>query len=248
MGTRKNGSMSAARAAKAGPSGPGNLLTSILLVFPLLLFYEVGVLFTDTMNGADFITQTLIHLVGIKGFIWVQVGLVIAFLILVLWLRNRQQFTPRIFIPVLLESGIYALTLGTFIIFVMVDLLGIDPRLSVESPIAQASVFDRLVLSVGAGVHEEIVFRLILLTGLAVAGERLLKLRPWLAIVLALLISSVLFSLAHHIGPMGEPLRVGVFVYRFIAGIIFGLLYQFRGFAIVVYTHALYDIYVLLLS
>jgi hypothetical protein len=50
----------------------------------------------------------------------------------------------------------------------------------------------------------------------------------------------------HHIPPYGDALHIGVFVFRVLAGCFFGLVYWFRGFAIVVYTHALYDVYVLL--
>jgi hypothetical protein len=224
----------------------GNLLTSLLLVFPLLLFYEVGVLFTDVMNGADFLTQTLLHFFGIKGFIGIQAGLVVCFSLLVFYLRRHQQFHMRVFIPILLESGIYALTMGTLIVFLMVDLLHINPQLAAGTPIARAGFFDRLILSVGAGVHEEIVFRLFLLGGISFLGEKVFNLRKFLAVLLALFLSSILFSAAHHLGPMGEPLRYGVFVYRVIAGMIFGTLFQFRGLAIAVYTHALYDIYVLI--
>jgi membrane protease YdiL (CAAX protease family) len=67
------------------------------------------------------------------------------------------------------------------------------------------------------------------------------------ALVISLLLSSILFSVAHHVGPFGDPLRVGVFVYRAMAGLFFACLYQFRGFPIAVYTHALYDIYVMLI-
>ena len=227
----------------------GNLLTGIVLVFPLFLLYELGVLFTDVMNGADLITQSLIRLVGVKGFVIVQVALGLIMLGLILYLRRHQRFNLRIFIPVLLESGIFALTMGTLIVFVMVDLLHIDPRLAAAAgdPVARAGIFERLVLSVGAGVHEELVFRLILLGGLAALGEHVLKQRRWVAVLAAFVISSVLFSLAHHVGPLGEPLRLGVFVYRAIAGMFFGALCQFRGFASAVYTHALYDIYVMIL-
>jgi hypothetical protein len=61
------------------------------------------------------------------------------------------------------------------------------------------------------------------------------------------LVSSALFSAAHHVGPLGDPLRLGVFTYRMLAGIVFGLIFWFRGFAVAVYTHALYDMYVMLL-
>ena len=225
-----------------------NLLTSLLLVFPLLVFYEIGVRFTDKLNGADFITITLLKLVGSDGYFYVQAALVVAYLGLVLYVRRRHEFIIRHFIPVVLESGVYALTMGTLIIFVMVDLLGIDPRLAAGTdPLLGRGVFDRLVMAVGAGVHEELVFRLLLLNALIFFNQKVLDLRPWLAIALAFVVSSLLFAGAHHIGPLGESLRLGVFTYRAMAGLFFAALYQFRSFSIAVYTHAIYDAYVFLL-
>ena len=227
-----------------------NLLTDLILVLPLLIFYGVGVLFSQgAVNGADFLTQSLLLLFGPRGYLVFQGGLVLAFLVLVLTLRRRQDFELNQFVPVVLESGIYALTMGTLIIFVMVDLLGIDPRLAAGAadPLLGRGVFDRLVMAVGAGVHEELVFRLILLNGLIFLGQKVLDLRPWLAVTMAFLVSSLLFAGAHHIGPLGEPLRLGVFTYRAMAGLFFASLYQFRSFSIAVYTHAIYDAYVFLL-
>lgn len=227
-----------------------NLLTSLILVLPLLIFYGVGVLFSQgAMNGADFLTQSLLLLLGPRGYLAFQGGLVLAFLVLVLTLRRRQDFELNQFVPVVLESGIYALTMGTLIIFVMVDLLGIDPRLATAAadPLAGKGILDRLVMAVGAGVHEELVFRLILLNGVIVFGRKVLDLRPWLAVGLAFLVSSLLFAGAHHVGPLGESLRLGVFTYRAMAGLFFAALYHYRSFAIAVYTHAIYDAYVFLL-
>lgn len=219
----------------------------MVLVLPLLIFYEVGVLFTDVMNGADFVTQTLIKLIGLRGFIALQAGIVLIFFALALHLRRKQKFEMGLFVPVLLESGVYALTMGTFILFVMTDLLGIDPRLSTALTLKSVGLFDKLVLSVGAGIYEELVFRVGLFGGLALLCHRVLNLRLTVALVISLLLSSILFSVAHHVGPFGDPLRVGVFVYRAMAGLFFACLYQFRGFPIAVYTHALYDVYVMLI-
>lgn len=225
-----------------------NLLTSLVLVLPLLVFYEIGVLTSDQMNGADLITSTLVRAFGVQGLIWTQLGLMAVVVGIAIYLRRNQQLSVRHILPVLVESLIYALMMGTFIIFVMVDLMGIDPRLA-AAPLAKAGIFQRLVMSVGAGVHEEFVFRLLLLGGLvALMTKTHMVKQPWVAFLVALLISSVLFSAVHHIGPLGDPLRVGVFVYRTIAGVLFGLLYQFRGFAIAVYTHTLYDVYVLIFA
>jgi len=225
-------------------------LTSLLLVFPLFVVYQIGVLsMPSTYNGADLITSQLLRLLhGNSGtYLLINVGLAIAFFVLVLVLRKKNTFDPRLFVPVLFESAIYALTMGSLICFVMIDFLHIDPKLFIGCATgpSQASPAAKLVLSLGAGVHEELVFRLIMVGGGVWLFERALGMRRWIAVVLAFAISSVLFSAAHHIIG-GEPFRVGAFTYRVLCGLVFATIFQTRGFAVAVYTHALYDIYVLL--
>ena len=104
-----------------------------------------------------------------------------------------------------------------------------------------------IVMSVGAGFWEETTFRLGLLTGIVGLCERGIGMRRILAILVGFVLSSLVFSAVHHIPPYGDPLLLGVFTFRFMAGICFGLLFWFRGFAVAAYTHALYDVYVLIL-
>jgi membrane protease YdiL (CAAX protease family) len=134
--------------------------------------------------------------------------------------------------------------MGSLIVFVMTRVLHVSPRLA--GGIAGQGLGTRFVMSLGAGVWEETIFRLGIMTGLVMLLERVLGMGRWVAVVLALLVSSVLFSAMHHIPPYGDPLQLGVFTFRVLAGCFFGLIYWFRGFAIAVYTHALYDVYVLL--
>lgn len=225
-------------------------LTSLLLVFPLFVVYQIGVLsMPSTYNGADLITSQMLHLLhGNAGaYLAINVALALAFLVLVLVLRRKNTFDPRLFVPVLFESAIYALTMGSLICFVMIDFLHIDPKLFIGCATGpeQASPAAKLVLSLGAGVHEELLFRLIMVGGGVWLFERALGLRRWIAIALAFAISSVLFSAAHHVIG-GEPFHVGAFTYRILCGLVFATIFQTRGFAVAVYTHALYDIYVLL--
>jgi len=226
---------------------PKNLLTSLVLVFPLFLVYQVGVLFTLPMlNGADFLTVFLFRNLGLStgAYLAYTVAVAVAFVIAVALLRRKQKFDPKLIVPVFVESAIYALTMGSLIVFVMTRVLHVSPRLA--GGIAGQGLGTRFVMSLGAGVWEETIFRLGIMTGLAVLLERVLGLGRWVAVALALLVSSVLFSAMHHIPPYGDPLQLGVFVFRVLAGCFFGLIYWFRGFAIAVYTHALYDVYVLL--
>jgi hypothetical protein len=227
-----------------------NLLTSLVLVFPLFLAYQLAVaLLPGVGNGADLITSRLVALLHTKtNYLLFNLGLALAFALLVLLLRRKQQFDLRLFLPVVLESAVYALTMGTLILYGM-GLLGIHPTLAVEPGAAAAQPelggpLTRVALSIGAGVNEELVFRLILLTLLVALFQKAMGLKPWAAVALGFLLSSALFSAAHHVVG-GEPWRAGVFVYRLFCGLFFAALFQWRGFAVAVYTHALYDVWVM---
>ncbi|HWM88133.1 MAG TPA: CPBP family intramembrane glutamic endopeptidase [Kofleriaceae bacterium] len=235
------------------PFGRGDLAVSLLLVFPLFLAYEVGVMFSPTVNGVDFVTRWVFAAVGYdrERFLLVHLIMALGFLGLLLHLRRKRTFQLRVFPPMLLESVLYAATMGTVIALLMERVLGLgvdpggqlglDPAELGESVRAQA-----VVMSLGAGVHEELVFRLGLMGGGA-AALLLIGLGRGLSVGLALAVSAVLFSAAHHAGPLGEPFDNGVFVYRLLAGVVFGLIFYFRSLAHAVYTHFLYDLYVLLL-
>jgi hypothetical protein len=223
-----------------------NLLTSVVLVFPLFLLYQLAVIAlpNEVGNGADLITGRLIALLGGSrlNYLALDGAMLAAFVIAVALLRRKQRFDVRLFVPVVLESGVYALTMGAAIVYVM-GLLGINPALAVGG--AKPGVLVRIALSLGAGVNEELVFRLMMLPALALFFEKLVGMRRALAVAGAFVVSSLLFSAAHHVIG-GEPWRLGAFTYRFFCGLIFASLFQFRGFAVAVYTHALYDIYVML--
>ena len=113
---------------------PRNLLTSLILVFPLLLTYQIGVLFTLPMlNGADFVTVLLFRTFGLgTGGYLAFVGVVLLlFLIALVILRRKQHFNPTVVIPVVLESSIYALTMGSLIVLLMTRVFGLSPQLAV---------------------------------------------------------------------------------------------------------------------
>jgi hypothetical protein len=226
---------------QVSPFGHGDIPTSLLLIFPLFLAYEVGVMFSPTVNGVDFVTRWVFAAVGYdrERYLYVHLGLAVAFLALLIYLRAKRGFTLKILPPVLIESVIYALTLGTAIVFIMDRVLGLGA--GELGGRAQA-----VVMSLGAGVHEEMVFRLGLMGG-AIAALTLARLSRGPAIVLALAASAALFSAAHHAGPLGEPFDTSVFVYRLLAGVAFGLIFYFRSLAHAVYAHFLYDVYVMVL-
>jgi hypothetical protein len=229
-------------------------LTSLMLVFPLFLVYEIGVLFIPrAYNGVDIITAEIERLVHgrLPLYVGLNASLCVLFVVAVFYFRNKHQFEPRRFWSVLAESTVYALTMGSLICFVMVDLLHVDPRLSLVPPAHTGAApsmgpIAGIIVALGAGVHEELVFRVLLLGGVVALLTGPLRVRRGLAVAIGFIVSSVLFSAAHHIIG-GEPFRMGAFVYRILCGLFFASLYEWRGLAIAVYTHALYDIYVFFL-
>lgn len=107
-----------------------------------------------------------------------------------------------------------------------------------------------IVLSLGAGLYEEIAFRV----GLFGLVARLLRLfvqppfRRLLCVVGWAIVTSAAFSAWHYLGPFAEPFDLRSFVFRWVCGLAFVGIYALRGFAPAVWTHALYDIWVLVLQ
>lgn len=104
----------------------------------------------------------------------------------------------------------------------------------------------RLTLSLGAGLYEELLFRVVIVALLANGFRLLFGVSRVTAGVGATVIGALLFSAFHYVGPLGEPVRLESFVFRALAGLAFSGLYLTRGFGITAWTHALYDVAVLL--
>jgi len=231
-------------------SSSPSVVTLALLVFPVFAIYQIGVPFSPVLNGVDLVTTLTLSLVERSLLLYLGLnGLLIAAFVGVLFLgRARGGFDARVFAPLLVESGIYALCMGSLIVFVMRELLGLGSLLAIPAAAAalnELGLLDRIVVSCGAGFHEELIFRLILFGGMAWLLERGLGARRWLALGSAALVSAFLFSLVHHLGSLGEPFAMGPFVYRFLSGLFFAALLKARNFAVAVYTHTIYDIFVL---
>ena len=217
------------RPASTIDTGRGELEASLVLVFPLLLAYEIGVLFAGRVNGADVVTRALYATIGSRTvYLLLHVAIAAIFL---LWIRRGHRWGTlrlEVVLPVVLEAAIYAFTLGSAITLVLQHVLGLG------------ITGNSLVSALGAGVHEELVFRLGLLVG-CVALFRGLG-RGGVAIAFA--ISAVIFAAAHHAGANGEPFTAHAFAFRTLAGLAFAAIFWFRSLAHAVYAHVLYDLVV----
>ncbi|MFA5252067.1 MAG: CPBP family intramembrane glutamic endopeptidase [Phycisphaerae bacterium] len=105
-----------------------------------------------------------------------------------------------------------------------------------------------VVTGIGAGIYEELVFRLILIIALMVLFQDAFQLGHKVSIILSIFISAALFGAYHHIVYLGgqfiqsSPFNWAEFSFRTIAGIYFAVLFAIRGFGITAGAHAFYDI------
>lgn len=223
-------------------------LTNLFLVLPLFGIYHLGVLtqmrhsrqgFTWVGNGMDFLTGTVLALVhgDIMAYTAIAAGVTILLGLLILRARRQSSLHPRLFIPVLLESALYAL--------IVASLIGSIVRTFGLGVLDQEGLPAQIIASCGAGLHEELVFRMGIFAGLGYLLSR--RMKPWLGWLIALGFSSVLFSAVHYLPPLGDAFSLSSFVFRLLCGVAFAIIYQLRGFAIAAWTHALYDIFYFML-
>ena len=230
---------------------------SLSFALPLLLFYQVlAVLLAhgtrSVRNGADVILQSLF--VAVAGS-WGPVVFMVCLIGVGLWLvardlRRGSRLRPSIFCGMLAEALLLALLFGFMVGGVTNGVLG---GLQIHHILANPAGGDldrwtRLMLSLGAGIYEELLFRVLLVGALAAAARALLGWRPLTAGVAATLAGAAIFSAFHYIGPYGDRLQLYSFVFRMVAGLFFSALYLARGFGITAWTHALYDVSLLLIS
>jgi membrane protease YdiL (CAAX protease family) len=110
------------------------------------------------------------------------------------------------------------------------------------------SLLANIITGIGAGIYEELVFRLILICLLMLLFQDVLRLTHKKSIVLSVLISAALFSAHHHIDLLSgqpnatDPFNLIKFAFRTIAGVYFAALFAIRGFGITAGTHAFYNI------
>ena len=227
---------------------------SITFALPLLVLYEALAATLSRFageqmrNGADVMLRSLfVAVAGTRGpllFVLCVIG--ISIWLIARDLRRGGRLEPRVFVWMSAESILLALAFGLVIGTVTAKLLTPFASLALGGAQPQMGVGARLMLSLGAGLYEELLFRVLLVSGLLLLARRVLRWGPPMAKTFAVLVGAVIFSAFHYVGAYGDPFRIDSFVFRAIAGVAFSALYVFRGFGITAWTHALYDVLVLI--
>jgi hypothetical protein len=226
-------------------SGP---LADLALTLPIFVIYHLGVVWMDVQNAADMVTRELkalanSSLVTYSG-LTLAIGAIFAGSLLVLGRGHTLRWQR--FALVAVEGILYAVAMRLVASY-LVGKVHLDAGLLVTD--TAPSFFTAIVLSLGAGLYEEIAFRvglygvgrrlLLAMMPEALPGQKLFASLGWAVVCAAV------FSGWHYFGQFGEPFELRSFLFRWVCGLVFTLIYVFRGFAPVVWTHALYDIWVL---
>jgi CAAX prenyl protease-like protein len=198
-------------------------------------------------NGADVILQELAtRIAGPRGpLILLAVITGVGLWLVFRDLRAHRDIRIIVFGLMLAETVVLAVVFGVAVTAVTSGLVR-PTALIVQAAVANLGTGDRLMLSLGAGLYEELLFRVLVVGTLAWVGRRLLGWRPLVAGLAAAMIGAVVFSMFHYVGQFGDEFQVYSFVFRTIAGLAFSALFLSRGFGITAWTHALYDVFLLL--
>jgi membrane protease YdiL (CAAX protease family) len=221
----------------------------ICLVFlaPLLVAYEAGVLWlggrdADAIrNGADYWIRNGLESLGLNS-PWLLPGMIVVGLLV--WHVARQEtwrVSPGVLGGMLAESLLFGFAL--VVVGELENSAFRHWRAAVPAALAPERLAPLAVLYVGAGIYEEVLFRLCLLP-VCYALFRAGGLGNGWASALAVVATSLAFSLAHYVGAAGETFHLFSFWFRTVAGLFFAALFVLRGFGITVGAHAAYDLIV----
>lgn len=220
-------------------------LQILAFVLPLVLIYEIGV-FTAWQEGglgsqllAYRWVEEAFEAMGLAAAGTALPAILVVLSLLAWQVMSRRPW--RIHGPTVLAMTVESVVLA-------MPLLLFASLVSESGTVASAGdgpggdLGMRLVASIGAGIYEEFLFRWILIATLLAIFVDGLRMPKGLGVGISVVVSSVLFMLAH------EPSDAGQRLFYLGCGVFFSVIYVVREFGIAVGCHAAYDIIVELLA
>jgi membrane protease YdiL (CAAX protease family) len=221
-------------------------LQCLIFITPLLVFYQIASAIqpANPETGAAAAPHVIAFILMLKFFRLFGVAgdyfpLLAVVAILLFWhfaRKDKWTFEPKLYAGMAAESIIWAIPI--FIIGLAV-MRHVASGAGITLAGANSARWQGIVLSVGAGVYEELLFRLIAITALNILLVDVFEMKMEYAIAIILVVSAVLFSLYHYLG--NETFNMGTFIYRTAMGLYLAGIYIYRGFGIAVGVHTVYD-------
>ncbi|MCC5913082.1 MAG: CPBP family intramembrane metalloprotease [Balneolaceae bacterium] len=222
------------------------ILYSYLFCLPLLLLYELLILISqpDTSYlvriSVDVWMKSFFSFFGLNPvsatlYAAAAIGAIIVF-------RKRHQLKNvkgRYFGYMLGESVVYAILISMSIGLFLGSFLNI----AADSGLAGLSRLQLIALSLGAGLYEELFFRVILVSLLIYFFSKIFRAKNT-AYVVSAVIAALIFSYVHYVGDFADTFTLSSFLFRFLFGLALNVIYVVRGFGMAAWTHATYDLIV----
>ena len=236
-------------------------LVCLAFVIPLIMAYEIGTMMLGREGLRSGVDQWLDQLLSSLGFGQLVLLPLVTTAIMMAW-HHRIDDHWRVRWPVLTGMALEALGLGLILFWVAnavhlssqsslvaaipatmeVYSNGIGSTDGTSMAIAADARLATLMAFIGSGIYEEVFFRLILLLPAIAWATRLTT--PKLGIAIGMFAVSLVFATLHYniINPAGDEFEMSSFFFRFIASIVFCVLFLFRGFGIAVGAHVAFDV------
>ena len=222
-------------------------LVCLAFLLPLLIWYDVSmILIPDAIrSGIDRLIQSIFSPLG-----QASVGIVPLLCVgSLLFLHHRQKNAVTFRFRTVFRIAAESLVLGT-ILFVACDAMLLyfngqrpQPLAGLATLFSDSQQYKKLLTCIGAGIHEEVVFRLLIFGSLYHYLCHANK-KQNVQLVVTSIFVSILFATVHCdiVNPEGYPFEVSTFLFRFLASVFLCVLFHFRGIAIAIGVHAVFDI------
>ncbi|MBM4108413.1 MAG: CPBP family intramembrane metalloprotease [Phycisphaerae bacterium] len=224
-------------------------LSILAFLLPLMLLYEAGSIFYLARLGREgpepLIAKGMLHrLFDEFGGVSLHLPAIALGVVLLVWHvmeRNTWRVRPGTLILMWLESAVW--TLPLLVLWIVLATRAAEPgALAMGQDIAGLPWQARLTLSIGAGLYEELLFRLILVTAVHFVAVDLLRTHKDAGYVLAAVTSAVVFAAFHNMTASGGGIDARLLAFYALSGLFLASLFILRGFGIVVGAHAVYDV------
>lgn len=178
-------------------------------------------------------------------------GLALITVLLVWHVLARDPWEVHLGVPLVMLVESFLLAIPLLVLDQLIQRLfagSAGPALALLSapPIESLSWQARLTLSIGAGLYEELVFRMIIIALVHMVLVDFGKMKSGAGALIALLVSAVAFTFYHDV-KVGGVIQPDLVAFFLLSGLFFASVYVVRGFGVVVGAHAMYDVLVIVI-
>jgi hypothetical protein len=230
-------------------------LTDLALTLPIFLVYHLGVVFLPVRNAADPVSGRLADLAqeSLLQYLALTLAIGVAFVLLLLALGQRKSLKSSKFLMIAGEGALYAFIMraaGSYAAGALQLAAPAAGHALVQTtavPDVASSGLANVVMALGAGFYEEVLFRAGFFGVAALVVRKMAGhgTKTFLILACWALVEAAVFSGWHYIGALGDGFSLPSFVFRAVCGLVLTAIFAFRGFAPAVWTHALYDLWVM---